>query len=73
MTTIRYVGDHRGGVYLPGDRFVAWGDEADVDDEVAASLLGQRGQFERVDPEPKKSPRSKALADDTTTTDAEEA
>lgn len=61
MSKIKYVGDHTGGIELADGRFVAHGEEIEVDSDTAGSLLAQRGQFE-----PAKSPKSKAPADDAT-------
>lgn len=41
MAKITYVGTHTGGVYLPGDIFVAHGETVDVDAELADDLCAR--------------------------------
>lgn len=49
---ITYIGRHTGGVYLPGDVFVAHGETVDVADELGAELVA-RGDWKAA-----KAPKS---------------
>ena len=64
--TIKYVGKHRRGVYVAGDRFCGYGQSIEVDDDVADSLIAQGG-FEAV--KPKSTPKA-SEADATPETEA---
>ena len=64
MTVLKYVGRARGVEVDATGVFVQNGDTADFPDDVAQSLLRQKGQWERVESKPKtKTPTQKVEAD----------
>jgi hypothetical protein len=50
MPKVKYVGDHRAGIYLPGDVFVEHGATVEVSDELADELLLRDGQWVAAKP-----------------------
>lgn len=63
---ITYVGRHRGGVQVK-DLKIAYGETVEIDDDVAASLLTQAGQWEVAKAAPAKAaPKTPNPADEAT-------